>query len=350
MSTGSAEAADAEPRAEPTEAAEISADERLVRQKVLEGIHEAEQQLRQAWAAEQAEGKTDRAEGKTDRAQDKTDRAQGKAAEAEAESEIEQLSLKGTLEQGVLAAELQLRCEWTVEKAEAVLDAEQAMLGQWADEKKQLEKDWNTQRDAATKQAAKERAAEKQKMQHEHDCAVEAAECAEEELRRGRQEWEEEKQQWEEEKQRQREEIESSLQRELGWAAERSALEQQVQQLEHQVQQLQGEGEAAVSDDDYVAAISFDQLSAITNGFSVVNLISSGGQCSGVFRGEWQGKAVAVKRIEQRSTGHSGGFRRELAALRAVRHENVLRVLAYNEQGDPHGAQYLVQCSGGGQW
>lgn len=50
---------------------------------------------------------------------------------------------------------------------------------------------------------------------------------------------------------------------------------------------------------------------------------------------------VAVKRILASAAGRRS-FHRELSALSAVRHQNVLRVLAYNEHGDPDGAQYLV--------
>ena len=47
---------------------------------------------------------------------------------------------------------------------------------------------------------------------------------------------------------------------------------------------------------------------------------------------------MAVKRIDRRGEG----FWRELTALTAVRHENVVRVIAYNERCDPSGARYLV--------
>jgi hypothetical protein len=116
--------------------------------------------------------------------------------------------------------------------------------------------------------------------------------------------------------------------------AEKAQLEQRLADL----QQHLNSSTAPVQDGP--ASITFDQLVSATNGFSEVNLISGGGQCSGVFRGEWKGHSIAVKRIDQ--TAHSGGFRRELNALSACRHENVLRVLAYNESGDPDGAQYLV--------
>ena len=86
--------------------------------------------------------------------------------------------------------------------------------------------------------------------------------------------------------------------------------------------------------------VSFEQLLSATNGFSQVNLISGGGQSSGVFRAELFGKAVAIKRVSK--TEHAGSFKRELDALSAVRHVNVLRVLAFNEHDDPDGAQYLV--------
>ena len=49
---------------------------------------------------------------------------------------------------------------------------------------------------------------------------------------------------------------------------------------------------------------------------------------------------VAVKRLERQHGRDS--FRRELTALSAVKHENVLRVLAYNEEGCPDGHMYLV--------
>ncbi len=51
---------------------------------------------------------------------------------------------------------------------------------------------------------------------------------------------------------------------------------------------------------------------------------------------------MAVKQIPVHELMGEQGFRQELAALRAVRHEHVLPVLAYNERGDPEGNQYLV--------
>ena len=87
--------------------------------------------------------------------------------------------------------------------------------------------------------------------------------------------------------------------------------------------------------------ITFEAIMSATNGLSPVNLIGQGGQAQ-VFRGEWKGLQVAVKRVDKHALLGEQGFRRELAALRAVRHENVLRMLGYNEDGDPSGHQYLV--------
>ena len=59
--------------------------------------------------------------------------------------------------------------------------------------------------------------------------------------------------------------------------------------------------------------ISFSELTEATNDFTIANLISSGGGCTGVFRGSWKGMQIAVKRVEP----HTQSFCRELAALRA---------------------------------
>ena len=128
----------------------------------------------------------------------------------------------------------------------------------------------------------------------------------------------------------------SREQKEAAWQQERAAWNQKEEELQRQLAELAPA--PAEADASGPALVSFEQLRAATNGFSQVNLLSSGGQCTGVFRGSWRGQNVAVKRIER----HGEGFRRELTALSAVRHENVLRVIAYNEEGDPAGAQYLV--------
>eukprot|EP00656_Telonema_subtile_P008938 TRINITY_DN14176_c0_g5_i1.p1 TRINITY_DN14176_c0_g5~~TRINITY_DN14176_c0_g5_i1.p1 ORF type:complete len:782 (+),score=165.07 TRINITY_DN14176_c0_g5_i1:52-2397(+) len=95
------------------------------------------------------------------------------------------------------------------------------------------------------------------------------------------------------------------------------------------------------------AAISFEEVAASTDNFSQSKWIGFGGQSGGVFRGTWNGLSVAVKRMEK----HHGadGFHRELTALSAVRHQNVLRVFAYNEDGCPDGHRYLMMplMSGG---
>ena len=49
---------------------------------------------------------------------------------------------------------------------------------------------------------------------------------------------------------------------------------------------------------------------------------------------------MAVKRVKK--SANSEGFERQLLALSAVRHENVVRVLASCCEGDPQGAKYVV--------
>ena len=66
--------------------------------------------------------------------------------------------------------------------------------------------------------------------------------------------------------------------------------------------------------------------------------------CLQVWRGDWRGRAVAIKRMNA-GQASGVGFAQELAALSAVQHEHVLHVLAYNEKGDPDGYQYLVSPS-----
>ena len=113
---------------------------------------------------------------------------------------------------------------------------------------------------------------------------------------------------------------------------EKSLLEQKVEDLQQQLDT------PALQEQLSPVNVTYGQLTLATQGFC--DLIGSAGLCSSVFRGEWRGKSVAVKRINQ--AAHSGGFRRELKALSACRHVNVLRVLAHNEDGDPDGAHYLV--------
>ena len=88
--------------------------------------------------------------------------------------------------------------------------------------------------------------------------------------------------------------------------------------------------------------VKWEVLKGYAADFPASNLLGEGGQ-GGVFRGTMPGGvAVAIKRIPVHEMMGDAGFTQELAALRAVQHQNVIKLLAYNETGDPDGCSYLV--------
>ncbi|XP_074319983.1 uncharacterized protein LOC141656827 [Silene latifolia] len=72
--------------------------------------------------------------------------------------------------------------------------------------------------------------------------------------------------------------------------------------------------------------VSYDMLLKATNGFSKENLIGSGGFGS-VFRGNLDGKTIAVKVLNLNSRGASKSFMAECNALRNVRHRNLVGII-----------------------
>lgn len=87
--------------------------------------------------------------------------------------------------------------------------------------------------------------------------------------------------------------------------------------------------------------VSFQEIRSYANEFEQSGLLGEGGQ-GAVWRGSMDGRDVAIKRLPVDELMGDSGFRLELAALREVRHENVIELLAYNESGDPNGCSYLV--------
>lgn len=92
---------------------------------------------------------------------------------------------------------------------------------------------------------------------------------------------------------------------------------------------------------DWELGISFQEVSKLTNGFSVDNLIGSGSFGSvykGVLHGD--GPIVAVKILNLQQKGASKSFEDELKALSSIRHRNLLKIIAACSSIDPQGNDF----------
>ncbi|XP_050114034.1 probable LRR receptor-like serine/threonine-protein kinase At3g47570 [Malus sylvestris] len=92
---------------------------------------------------------------------------------------------------------------------------------------------------------------------------------------------------------------------------------------------------------DWKLGVSYSQLVASTNGFSVDNLIGSGSFGS-VFKGviPSDGTVVAVKVLNLQQQGASKSFNDECKALRSVRHRNLLKIITACSSIDNHGRDF----------